>query len=212
MRNMAPKKGNKAGKLFDTISDVGSLFMSFLYIMYVTLLLAFDIGTVWLNWAMFVITFLYIAFFITKVVILNKYFEKKNYTRMARFILRYSKLSMRIINAIFVCIAIATTRDTGKNTIMIVGVFLVGFSFLVSVMWDVVMFIFRRRMRDFKEGWDNLSHHDKNKRVEYVLDSLFKGIDNLTGIDLAGSVKTSAVKRLQKEDPKQHQQQPSQEE
>jgi hypothetical protein len=190
----------KPARLIDTIADVGSLFMAIMYILYVVLLLIFKLGPPWLNWCMLSITIIYIIFFVSKVAALNSLFEKKQFQRQARFILRYSKWAMKIINATFVCIAIATTKDTSHNVIMLVGVFVVGFSFLISVMWDVLWVIVRRRMKDFKGDWDNLSPTDRSKRVEMILDAFFHSLDNITGVDITESVKTTAAGRLKKQD------------
>ena len=140
---MARPEKIKPARIFDTMADVGSLFMAIMYTLYVALLLIFELGTRWLNWCMLGITIIYFIFFMIKISALNTILDKKNVARRARFILRYSKWAMKIINAAFVCIAIATTRHGDNNVIMMVGVFVVGFSFLISVLWDVLWFIMR---------------------------------------------------------------------
>ena len=203
--DMAAKKTMRsAGRVFDSIADVGSLFMAILYILYVALLLIFHLGTLWLNYFMLAITILYIAFFIVKLVSLNKILEKNNVGRNVRFILKYSKWSMKIVNASFVIIAIATTSSQSNNIIMMLGIFLVGFSFLISVMWDIGWFVARRKLGELKDGWDNLSLEEKHKRIEMFLGSLMKSLDSITGVDVAKSlsITASADRRRKKQVPK----------
>ena len=188
----------KPARLFDTMADVGSLFMAVIYTLYVVLLLIFDLGTRWLNWCMLGITFIYVIFFIVKIVALNSILAKKNVQRHAKFFLRYSKWSMKIINATFVCIAIATTRNE-SNIIMMVGVFVVGFSFLISVLWDVAWFIISRKLSEIRINWNNLSRKDKNKRIEMIIDTLIQSLDSITGVDITESVAITAGRRIRQD-------------
>jgi signal transduction histidine kinase len=181
----------KAGRVLDTITDVGSLAITVVYFLYVTLLLFFDMGTPWLNYAMLVITILYFAFFITKIFSLNRLFEKKRYIRTARFALKYSKWAMKLINAVFVMLSIATTQSAngGGDVMMMVGVFIVVLSFAISILWDVVFFIFRRKFRVIWQGWESLSRREKNERIETIIGSFVNNFDALAGVNLAESVR-----------------------
>ena len=192
---MEKKENLKPKRVIDTLTDVGSVFMATIYILYVVLLLSLGFGTLWLNWCMLAITLTYIIFFITKIVALNRIFEKNNMERTARFVLRYSKWSMKIINAAFVCIAIATTKANEGNILMLVGIFVVGFSFLVSVLWDVTWFIIRKKAAVFKLNWDSLTREEKRNRIEMIFDSLIHNLDNLAGVDITESVVTSTADR-----------------
>ena len=207
-------KKNSAGRIFDSIADIGSLCMAILYVTYVALLLIFHLGTMWLNYFMLVITIIYISFFITKLISLNKILEKKIVKQNIRYILRYSKWSMKLLNALFVIIAIATTSHQSNNFILVLGVFLVCFSFLISVMWDVCWFIARRKLNELKNGWNNLSREEKNKRIEMFIGSFMRSLDSITGVDIAESVAVTAVgqkqKKLNPEDKEQEQMQEEQ--
>jgi len=198
---MAKIKKIKPARIFDTLADVGSLFMAVVYILYVALLLIFDYGTTWLNWTMLGITIVYILFFVIKLSAINGIFEKRGVQRRAKFIIRYSKWSMKLINAAFVCTAIATTRNSEGNVLMMVGIFIVGFSFLISVLWDVAWFVVRRKMNDLKLNWDNLSQVDKSKRIEMIVDTFIHSLDSITGVDVTQSVQlTAAVRQNRKSD------------
>lgn len=192
----------KPARIFDTIADVGSLGMATLYVLYVALLLIFKLGTPWLNYCMLAITFIYIVFFVAKIAALNAILEKNKVQKRARFILRYSKWSMKLINAVFVILSIATTSQFyDADVIMMVGVFLVGFSFLISVMWDTVWFIVRRKLRFYKQGWDGLSTVEKNKRIEQIVGVFIESLDNFAGVKITESV-TFVGRRDERRAPK----------
>ncbi|MCL2228899.1 MAG: hypothetical protein FWC00_03665 [Firmicutes bacterium] len=192
---MLKKKKAKAARIFDTISDIGSLFMATIYILYVVLLLIFDVGVLWLNWSMFGITILYIIFFVVKMSTLNKLAEAKIIKRRTLFAFRYSKWAMKIVNAVFVIIAVATTQHTAGNVFLMIGVFVVGFSFLISVMWDVTWFVLRRKFRDIWQGWENLSPEEKGDRINMLIDRLLQSIDNIAGVDVKQEVVLSRLKK-----------------
>jgi hypothetical protein len=185
-------KINRAGRIFDTIADICSLFMALLYISYVALLLIFDIGTKWLNYTMLAITVAYIVFFTIKIFTLNRILSNKKINRGTRMALKYSKWSMKLINAVFVILSIATSQYAGNNIIAVVGIFIVGFSFLISILWDIAWFVIRTKLRELKTGWDDLSAKEKNKRIELVINTLVKSIDEFAGLDITKSVAKSA--------------------
>ena len=177
----------KSGRVLDTISDVGGIFMAIIYTLYVSLLLIFNMGTRWLNWVMLVITFLYIAFFITKIVVLNRMLETKVIQKKTKLALKYSKWSMKIINAAFVIAAIATTTGHSDGSVMMmVGVFIVGTTFIISLAWDILWRIVSKKLREFRIGWDNLSQKEKNDRIQSLIESFLSNIDDIAGVDLRG--------------------------
>jgi len=159
--------------------------MASLYLLYVALLLIFEIGTLWLNIAMLAITVLYIIFLVLKLTTLNRMIEKKGTHRRARKILKYSKWSMKIINAVFVVLLIATTRDHDMNNVfLMIGVLLVLLTFIFSVMWDVLWYIARKRATQLRQGWDNLSREEKNTRISTLLEEFMHSLDYITGADI----------------------------
>jgi len=209
---MGKKKKFKTGQIFDTLADVGSLFMAILYILYVALLLIFEFGTPWLNYCMLGITFFYIIFFALKMTTLNKIIEMKNVQRKTRFILKYSKWSMKLINAIFITLLIATaSRHDSGNIFMMIGVFIAIFSFVISIMWDVGWYIARRRMREFRTNWNTLSRQQKNARISTLLEDFLQSLDYLTGADVSEKL-TVGGQRTKKQDQEEQQQEPPQEE
>jgi len=205
------KKGKqkfKSGQVFDTIADVGSLFMATLYILYVSILLIFGFGTPWLNYSMLAITIIYIAFFITKLTALNRVMITKQMKKKTRFIVKYSKWSMKIVNAVFIIMLIATAsqHDAG-NIFMMIGVFIAIFSFIFSVMWDVAWFIARRRLREFRENWNQLSRKEKNDRIGHLLEDFLHSLDYFTGADISETL-SAAGPRSKKQDQQHKSQEP----
>lgn len=178
----------KAARIFDTISDVGSLLMAGFYLIYVFLLLAFDLGRMWLNCVMLGITILYLGFFVAKIISLNKIFEKKRWMRVARFTLRYSKWAMKLINATFVILTILLTSESDGDALMMIGAIIVIFSFMIAVLWDVVRYVLRQKFSEVWVGWDNLTKEEKNQRIEDIVASFVSGLDTITGADIAASV------------------------
>lgn len=194
--SMARKQKATARRIFNTIADIGSIFMSLLYILYVSLLLAFDIGTKWLNFCMLGITIVYICFFLIKIFSLNRVSTKKKVQRITRMSIKYSKWAMRLINAIFVGLTLATVELSDNHIIAFIGVMVVSFSFLVSVLWDVAWFMISHRLLELKKGWNELPMEEKTKRVELLIASIIRNIDNISGVDITQSVTEQIVKKL----------------
>jgi hypothetical protein len=192
---MLRDKKIRAGRIFDTLADMGSLFMTVIYFVYVALLLFFKMGVLWLNICMLVITILYAAFFITKIAALNRIFAKNNAERSARFALRYSKWAMKMINAAFVILSVASAQQYGGgDVLMLIGVLIVLISFTVSVLWDVAFFYFKRRFRDLWKDWGKLTRDEKHERIENFMGQIINEIDTLAGVDLVESIKVPRKK------------------
>ena len=188
----AAKQRTKAEQIFGTITDVAGILMTLFYIFYVTLLLVFNVGTEWLNYSMLGITVAYVLFFIIKLAALNRIFARKKWQRIARLTVKYSKWGMKIINATFVALTIATHGLSDNTVIPMIGIMVVGFTFLISIMWDVVWYIISRRLRDVRSGWDGLSETQKKKRIENLIASFVNSMDNFVGLDITESVSRSA--------------------
>jgi len=213
MPKLKLKNKFKTGQVFETIADVGSLLMAFLYIVYVSLLLIFEFGSRWLNIGMLVIAFIYLAFFITKISALNNIIISRGVQRKARMILKYSKWAMKAINATFVILLITTAHhhDSG-NIFMMIGVFIALFSFITSVMWDVCWFIARRKLREFRVGWEQLSREQKNARISTAFEDFLQNLDYLTGADIMEKVTSGGAQSKKIQDPQDPQSAQSQEE
>lgn len=172
------------GRIFDTIADVGSLLVSAVYFTFIILMLSFGLGTKWLNWAMFALTILYLTFFITKIAALNRLFERNNAERLVRYILRYSKWSMKLINALFVVMSVVSTKDVEGSVLLMVGVLMVIMTFVISVLWDIAAIILKKKLKVLWHGWGELSQEEKNARVSSIIDTLMSGIDTVSGVDI----------------------------
>ena len=199
------KKIKKKGRVFDTIADVGSLLLALVYILYVALLLIFDMGQAWLNHCMMGITILYVAFFVAKMMALNRIFACPNTKRVTRLTLKYSKWAMKLINATFVVLSVLTAHSEDNQMIMMVGVFVVLITFTISIIWDIAWFIIRRKFRDMWVGWDKLTREEKNKRIDDMINSFVNNIDALAGVNLAESLSNRRIdnaKELTKESKK----------
>lgn len=189
------KKQIKPGRVIDTLADIGSLVMSVIYALYVTLLLIFDLGTIWLNYGMLCITILYFIFFVLKIVIMNKIFEANKAEKLVRVILKYTKWSMKLINAVFVILVIITAQqDEGGGVLMLVGVFIVLMSFVISVLWDIGLVVVRKRFAELWQGWDRLSKAEKDNRVKSFVAACVSSIDTIAGVNIAQSLAIGPAK------------------
>ena len=189
---MLKNKKIKAGRVLDTIADVGSLLVSCVYFAYVILLLAFHLGMRWLNWAMLFITILYLGFFVAKLVALNRLFERNNKERLARFVLRYSKWAMKLVNALFVVLSVVSTKDVEGSMLLLIGVMMVILTFVISVLWDITVIIVRRKYKELWIGWDKLTPAEKSERIEMVINSFVTSIDAMAGVNLVKGIKIKA--------------------
>lgn len=184
-RNKTPQfSKQKAFMLFTTIADVGALFVALIYTAYVVLLMVVLDKFTWLNWAMLGITVAYIAFFIFKIFYLNKTMQ---YTgrikRTVKLANKYTKLGMRIINATFVILSLVETQLNDSHTLALVGVLIVGVTFIVTILWDIANFVLRRKLQEFTVAWNQLSQEEKSERVELLLSGFIRSINNAAILD-----------------------------
>ena len=196
MLNMGFRKRNKASQFFTTIADIGSLLMAAVYFLYVALLLILDIGKSWLYYAMLVITILYFLFFVLKLALLNRVVKNKRTFRITRLTIKYSKWGMKLINALFVALSLANVTVSGNNAIALIGIFVVVFSFVVSILWDIGVWFTRRKLREIKIGWDSLTERQKKARIELVIGSIIKSLDSVTGLELAQTAEAYITKQV----------------
>jgi len=191
------KKKKRMGSIITTVADIGSLFMCVIYILFVVLLVAFDIGPPWLNYTLLGITVAYIIFFLIKIFSLNRVMKRQN-ARYVKKAFRYSKWAMRLINAVFVIATIAVSQFSDEHLIPMIGVMFVMFSFLVSVLWDVGLYVLRRKLRELKQGWNNMSPKERSKRIQHAILGFVEGVDHFSGINITETLSLSAVKVAEK--------------
>jgi len=182
------KQKSKAKKkffmFFATIADVGSLVVALIYVSFVVLSMIVKFGEPWLNWTMFGITVAYIVFFLFKISYLNKTMQSAG--RMKRIVKlsnKYTKLAMRIINAVFVTLSLIATQHGQDNTFAMLGVMVVGLTFVITIMWDIGNFIVRRKIQDFTASWRSLSTEEKAERIELLLSGFIRSINNAAILD-----------------------------
>lgn len=174
----------KAFMFFTTVADVGALFVALIYVAYVALLMVVLDKFTWLNWAMLGITVAYIGFFIFKIFYLNKTMQQTGrIKRTVKLANKYTKLGMRFINATFVILSLIGTQLNDSHTLALVGVLIVGVTFIITILWDIGNFVLRRKLQDFTVAWNELSQEEKSERVELLLSGFIRSINNAAILD-----------------------------
>jgi len=181
---VAPFTKQKAFMFFATVADVGSLFMAMIYIAYVGLMMIMGLGVEWLNWVMFFITIAYIGFFFFKIFYLNKtMMQTGRMKRIVKMSNKYTKLGMRLINAAFVILSLIGVQLGESHTFALIGLLIVGITFVVSILWDIGNFIVRRKVQDFLVAWNQLSQEEKSERIELLVSGFLRSINNAAIFD-----------------------------
>jgi len=174
----------QAFMFFTTVADVGALCVALIYISYVVLLMAVLGFTTWLNWTMLGITIAYILFFLYKIFFLNRTMKHTGrIKRTVKIANKYTKLGMRLINATFVILSLIGTQLNDSHTLALVGVLIVGMTFLTSILWDIGNFIVRRKIQEFTVSWNKLSHEEKTERIELLVSGFLRSINNAAVVD-----------------------------
>jgi len=179
---------NKAKKkfalVFTTIGDVGGLIVSLIYVAFVALSMIVDFGEPWLNWVMLSVTVLYIGFFIFKIAYLNR--TMQHVGRMKKIVKvskKYFKLAMRVINATFVVLSLVATQVGNDNVFALWGVIIVALTFIITILWDIIVYFIKRKIHNFAKSWSSLSHDEKAERIEQLLTGLITSVNNAAIID-----------------------------
>jgi len=138
--------------IFATVADIGSLFMTIFYIAYVSLMMALDVGELWLNLTMVVITVLYSWFVLFKIIYLNRVLQKAGRVkRVVKMSQKYTRFFLRIINAAFVVLALIGTQFwesvNFSHIIAIVGIVVMSISLFLSIIWDIFTFMIRHSIK-----------------------------------------------------------------
>ena len=183
--------------LFTTIADVGALVVALVYISYVGLMVYLNLGTRWLNLAMFGVTVAYIAFFLFKLFYLNKKMTRTGkIKRVVKMANKYTKLGMRLINAAFVILSLISVQFGVNQGVALIGVLIVGVTFVVTVLWDIGNFVLRRKIIDYTVAWNSLSREEKAERIELLMAGFMRSLDNISGIDEYVDVGVSVKKMM----------------
>ena len=162
-------------KIFSTLSDVGTLLMSFLYLLYISLLLIMSIGIFWLNIAILALTFVYFMFFILKIFLLNGRLKKAG---LGALLLRYAKFLVRLINATIVIISLVNLGlKDGNAIIKIASIIILLVMLAISIAWDVSMIFIKRKIKDLRAEWENLPPEEKQSKLEYLVHKIALSID-----------------------------------
>jgi hypothetical protein len=173
----------KAKRIFVTITDMAALVMAVIYITFVCLMTFLDIGPFWLNIGLLVVTVLYVIFFLIKIFYLNKTDVSPRFKRTAKFLKRYTKKIMRLINAVFVILGFVSVNVGMGHLVPMIGLVFFGMTFVVSIMWDVALFFIKRKINAIMADWNAMDSHEKKDKIDYLIE---KFLETLDGLSIAG--------------------------
>ena len=169
---------------FTTLADVGSLLVALVYISFVVLMTYLGLGTAWLNISMLCITILYIGFFFFKIFYLNKTMVRTGRIKRAvKLANKYTKLGMRMVNAAFVILSLISVQFGVNQGVALIGVLIVGITFIVTVLWDIGNFVVRRKIQELSFAWGSLSQEEKAERIELFMAGFIRSLDNFAAFD-----------------------------
>jgi len=181
------KTKKKAFLVFTTVGDAINLLVSFIYVAFVVLSMAIPpgFGDKFLNAIMLGITIPYMGFFVVKIIFLNTRMQNPGKVkRVVKISKKYVKLAIRIINAAFITLTMINAHNSNNdNTFAMIGVMVVAFTFIFTVLWDIGSFFIRKKVHDFAQSWAQLSHEEKAERVEHIVTDLIRNINNAAIID-----------------------------
>ena len=177
------KNRKRRANIFVTASDIGGLFMAFIYIVYVALLLLFSVGYDWLNYTMLGITAAYFLFLMVKLLYINRAVPKGKIHRATRLIYRYTKLSMRFINAAVVILSIINIQLSESHVVAVIGIIVLAITFTITLAWDLCVYFLRKKIKEIRDEWQALDKDEKKEKFDFFVDSILKGLDNVAGLD-----------------------------
>lgn len=184
-KNKAPTiSKQKTFMFFTTVADIGALFIALIYISYVGIMMYMRPTPIWIDWVMLTITILYISFFLFKLFYLNK--TMKNAGRIKKIVKlsnKYTKLGMRTVNAAFVILSLIGAQRSDAHAFALVGVLVLGVTFIITILWDIGNFILRRKIQEFTVAWNELSQEEKQERIELLLSGFIRSINNAAVMD-----------------------------
>ena len=179
-----------------TIADAGGLIMTLIYLSYVSMMLIFDVGYKVLNFCMLGITAAYILFLAFKMLYLNRFGQSGKIKRTTKRIYRYGKYTMRIINAVFVILAIVNVQISDSHIVPVIGIIVLVMTFIITVAFDLIMYFIKKKVREIRLEWQNLGSEGKKEKIDFFIDSFIKGLDNISGFDEYVEVGKEAGRKL----------------
>jgi hypothetical protein len=91
---------------------------------------------------------------------------------------------MRLINAAFVIISIINMRAIDENNfVALIGMVILGITFVISLLWDLITFFIRRKVKEIKDSWNSLSDEEKKEKIDFIISSFVRSLDSITGLD-----------------------------
>ena len=168
----------KKKRLFATLADVGALLISLIYVIYVCLLLIFNIGYTVLNYCILLVTVLYISFFFFKIFYLNRINANTKIKKYAKKTNRYVKYAMRFINAVFVVIGFVNTHLSSNDIVAVVGVIVLVLTFVITLAFDIVTYFIKRKIREIISEWNALEGKEKKEKIDFFIEKILSGLDN----------------------------------
>jgi len=173
------KKIKKVKRIFVTITDVASIFMAFLYIVYVAMMIAFPLGTMWLNFGMLGITIVHMIFLIVKILYLNKVCASRMIKKVTKQTIRIVKYGMKGVNAVFIVLGTLSVTLAPSHIFSMMGVMIFVFTFILSVTWDIVLFFVKRKIKNVLNEWNSLCKDGKKEKVDFLIERLLQSIDEM---------------------------------
>jgi len=177
----------KISRAFATATDIGGIFVSLAYVLYVSMLLFMRIGFAALNYIMLGTSLLYIAFYVFKIFYVNKLnLNRKKLKKTTRFIFRYSRHGIKLIHSLIVILSLVNIRaDGSENTRLaaIIGFILVVVLLVLSIVWDVVVFFIKRKLKRMMEHWNSLDANARQDKIDYIIGHFIQSLDNMESLD-----------------------------
>lgn len=174
-------------RTFATVTDLGGIFVSLVYVMYVAMLLFMKIGYPVINYIMIAISVLYIIFYLVKIFYINKInFKVKKLKRTAKFVYKYSKYGVKLIHSLIVILSLINIRanvsDSGKMA-AIIGLIVIVVLLVLSIVFDIVVYFVKKKLRILAAQWHNLDAESRKDKIDFLVESLIQSLDNMSALD-----------------------------
>jgi len=147
--DLIPKEINikRIKRILASIADIAALFMALTYAGFVTVLHLLNLGTMWLNIGMLVITLLYCGFLLCKLFYLNKFEVIKTVKKITKRIYKIVKWGMKGINILFIVLGLFAVAFGPSHILPIIGVVFFIITFWISVIWDIIIYLVSRKVK-----------------------------------------------------------------
>jgi len=179
------KEKKTFSKTFATIGDVGGMFISFVYILYVVMALYLDVGYRVVNYIMLGITIAYVLFYLFKIFVINKRNPKTRAKKITKFIYKYSKHAIKLIHASIVVLSIVNMRtdSASRSMVAIIGLIVIIVLFVVAIAWDICMHFIKRKIRELRTEWAQLDAEARKDKIDFFIDRIISGLDNVVDFE-----------------------------